>query len=213
MIGISAILTLYGLSHDYKHADLIAIAISSPLVVLLGELIPKTIYQRYSLKTALWVAYPVNWTYWILYPVTRLLSSYTARLSRIIAPIEELLTGKRRTTREELRALLSYGKKETEIKTSEKRMIKRIFDFKDTEAKHTLIPLVKIEAVRDITTVREALEKFQRNRHSRMPVYADRIDNIIGVLEAASYFLHLIWIKPFIIFFNTRSLCGRNPRA
>ena len=64
-------------------------------------------------------------------------------------------------------------------------MIKRIFDFKDTEAKHALIPLVKVEAIEEPSTVRQAIERYQIHRHSRMPVFSGRIDNIIGVLEAS----------------------------
>jgi putative hemolysin len=188
VIGISTLIAIFLISRSVAHGDLVTVAITSPLVVLLGELIPKTIYQRYADRIAPWVAYPVLWAYWIFYPITRLLSSYTRRLSMIVGPIEEMITGKRRTTREELVALLSYNQRESEIKTSEKRMIKRIFDFKDTEAKHALIPLVKVEAIEDIVSVREALEKFKNHRHSRMPVYSDRIDNIVGVIEASDLF-------------------------
>ncbi|MCM2324396.1 MAG: hemolysin family protein [Oligoflexia bacterium] len=190
VIGISSLMELYflQLSAHYpflaRNSSVIAVLTISPLIVILGELVPKTVYQRNATSLARWVAYPVHWTFWGCYPLTRLLSAYTARLSRIVAPIQELITGKRKTTREEIRALLSYTRKETEIKTSEKQMIKRIFDFKNSEAKHALIPLVRVEAIEDTSSVREALERFERHRHSRMPVYSERIDNIMGILEA-----------------------------
>lgn len=185
MILISSIIALYFIARGERHSELLAVLTTSPLIVLFGELIPKTIYQRRSGALARWVAPVVNGAFWACYPLTRVLSSYTSRLSRIIGPIEELLTGKRRTTREELRSLLSYTRRETEIKTSERKMIKRIFDFKDAEAKHALIPLVRVEAIDETATVGEALERFENHRHSRMPVYSERIDNIIGVLEAS----------------------------
>jgi putative hemolysin len=183
MITISGVVTLAFISTGYEHAELGAIAVSSPAIVILGELIPKTLFQRNAQRLAPWVAPVVRTAYWILLPLTWLLSGYTQKISRILGPIEELMTGKRKTTREELREILSFGRKETDIKTSEKRMIRRIFDFKGTEAKHALIPLVRVEAIEEESTVREALEKFRTHRHSRMPVYASRIDNIIGVLE------------------------------
>jgi CBS domain containing-hemolysin-like protein len=67
-------------------------------------------------------------------------------------------------------------------------MIRRIFDFRDTEAKHTLIPLVRVEAIEQGATIQEALERFKKHRHSRMPVYQERIDNIVGVLEVSDMF-------------------------
>ncbi|MBC7691403.1 MAG: HlyC/CorC family transporter [Methylotenera sp.] len=189
VISISSLISLYVHKIGSRHADLIAIAITSPLVVLLGELIPKTIYQKYATKLAPWVAPAVQSIFWIFYPVTRILSGYTSRLSRLLGPIEELLTGKRQGMREEIRQLLSYSRKESEIKSSERKMIKRIFDFKDTEAKHALIPLIKVEAIAEASTIAEALERFKSHRHSRMPVFSGRIDNIVGVLEISDLFL------------------------
>jgi putative hemolysin len=184
VIGISALFEIYFLVKFPEQSSFATVLITSPLVVLVGELIPKTIYQRYSTKIAPWVAHPIHFAFWLFYPITRLLALYTTRLSRVVIPIEELLAGRRRTTRDELRSLLYYPKNESEIKTSEKRIIRRIFDFKDTEAKHALIPLVRVDAIEESSTVHDALERFEKHRHSRMPVYSDRIDNIVGVLEA-----------------------------
>lgn len=181
----SSIIALYFIESSTPYSDLITILVTSPLVVLFGELIPKTLYQKNATRLAPWIAYPIAWTYWLFFPITRILASYTNRLSRIVGPIEELLAGRRKTTREEIRELLSYTKKETDITSSEKHMIKRIFDFRFADAKHALIPLVRVDAIEESATVHEALERFERHRHSRMPVYSHRIDNIIGILEAA----------------------------
>lgn len=187
MIGISSLIALYcvQLLGDGGMSELAAVAATSPLIVILGELFPKTVFQRHATALARWVAYPVSTAFWIFFPLTRLLSSYTTRLSRVVGPIEEMLTGRRRTTREEIRSLLAYTRSETEIKSAEKRMIKRIFDFKESEAKHALIPLVRVEALEESATVKQALERFEHHRHSRMPVYSGRVDNITGVLESA----------------------------
>lgn len=188
VIGISSLISIYFLENSYKHSHFLAILVASPLIVLFGELIPKTVYQKNATRWAPWVAYPIHLTYWTFFPVTRLIAAYTTRLSRIVSPIEELLAGRKRTTREEIQDLLSYTKKETEIKASEKKMIRRIFDFRYSEAKHALIPLVRVEAVSESALIQEALESFERHRHSRMPVYSGRIDNIIGILEVSDLF-------------------------
>jgi putative hemolysin len=189
VIGISALIALFFVERQHRHSELMSVLISSPLVVLLGELIPKTIYQRNATRVAPWIAHAINATYWAFLPITRALAAYTARLSRIVGPIEELLTGKRHTTREDLESLLSYSRRESEIKSSEKQMIKRILEFRESEARNALIPLVRVDAIEDTATIREALERFERHRHSRMPVYQERVDNIIGVLETADLFM------------------------
>jgi putative hemolysin len=188
VIGISALIELWLLQKSQDHSPLWGIAITSPLIVIFGELIPKTVFQNRAQTLAPWVAVPVWMTYFILYPITRVLGAYTSRVSRIIAPIEDLLGTRKKSVREELRSLLSWSRKETELKSSERRMIKRIFDFRDAEAKHSLIPLVRVEAIEQNATIREALERFKNHRHSRMPVYSERIDNIVGVLEISELF-------------------------
>lgn len=185
VITLSALIALYCLEQFSDHAEWIAVLITSPTVVLLGELIPKSVYLRHASFLAPWVAYPISWTYWLFFPITRILSSYTTRLSQIVDPIEELLSGRRKSTREEIRALLSYTKKESEITTSEKQMIQRIFDFRYSAAQHALLPLVQVNAIEESASLEKALESFEQHRHSRMPVYSGRIDNIIGVLEIA----------------------------
>ena len=183
VIGCSTLISLFFLNEAVSHAEIRSVLVTSPIVVIFGELIPKTVYQKYANSLARWIAYPIQWTYWIFFPITRMLAFYTSRLSKIVGPIEELLTGRRRLTRDEIQSLLSYKRNETEIKTTEGRMIKRIFDFRYSEAKHALIPLVQVDAIEELSTVQNALECFESHRHSRMPVYSERIDNIVGVLE------------------------------
>lgn len=188
VVSITSLIELVLSQEQVAGSSFWAIAITSPLVVIFGELIPKTVSQRYNLTLAPRVAYAVTIAFYLLYPITRVISLYTAGVSRFVGPIEEMLTGRKRTTRDELRSMLTYSKRESEIKSSEKKMIRRILDFKDSEAKHALIPLVRIEAIEDVTTVRETLEKFEHHRHSRMPVYSERVDNIVGVLEVSDLF-------------------------
>ncbi len=184
VVSCSALISLYFLGNSETHSEIKAVLTTSPLVVIFGELLPKTLYQRNATELAPWIAYPISWIYWVFFPLTRILSSYTTRLSRLVGPIEELLSGKRKNSREEIRSLLSYTKNETEIKSSEQRMIKRIFDFRYSEAKHALIPLVQVDAIEESASIRDALERFEHHRHSRMPIYSDRIDNIVGVIES-----------------------------
>lgn len=183
VIGISALITIFLADGKNPGSELLTIAVTSPLVVLFGELLPKTVYRRFATQLAPWVVFPVEAAYWLFLPVTRFLSLYTSRLSRLVTPMEALVTGSKRTTRDELRTLISIGKRESTIKPSEKKMIKRILDFKDAEAKNALIPLVRVDALDERSTVKDALERLERNRHTRVPVYSERIDNIVGILE------------------------------
>lgn len=183
VIANSTLVTLYLHSIGAVHVEFWTLLTATPLIVIFGELIPKTLYQQRADTLAPWLAIPIQAVYFSFYPITKSISIYTHKLSKLLSPIEKLLTGKRRSTRDELVSIISYGKRESEIKSSEKKLIRRILDFKDSEAKHALIPLVKVDALERHATIAEALTRFREHRHSRMPVFEDRIDNIVGVLE------------------------------
>jgi len=184
VVLISSLVAFYTQQTYENQSGLIAILITSPMVVIIGEFLPKLIYQRFSTRVSTIVAFPILFTYYLFYPITRFLTLYTSRLTKIVQPIGDLITGKTITIREEIVSMISYGKKESSIKSSEKKMIKRIFDFKETEAKHALIPLVNVKAISSDSTIHDALTAFDKYRHSRIPVYSERIDNIIGILPA-----------------------------
>ncbi len=188
IISISSLIALYNEAKHPGEGEWMSVLITSPLIVIFGELIPKTIYQRYATQLAPIVAPAIQFVYYLFYPITIAMSAYTQILSRILRPIQEILTGKAQTDRDELVSLLSYGRRDTDISASEKRMIRRIFDFRGREAKEAMIPLVKVEAIEEGASIKTALERFKQHRHSRMPVYKGRIDNIVGVLEIADLF-------------------------
>jgi len=183
VVGVTILIEHYFSSQEASFAEIKSVLLASPLIVFFGELIPKVLFRRFSATLAPIVAMPVYWTYFLFYPFTKLLSGYTTRISRMIGPIEEMIAGKRRTTRDDLETLLSYEKAETELQSNERLTIKRILEFRETLARHALIPLFRVDAVESTVKIREALEMFKSNQHSRMPVYQERIDNIIGVLE------------------------------
>ena len=62
-------------------------------------------------------------------------------------------------------------------------MIRRILDFAKADAKKALLPLIKVDMIDDTLTVAEALDAFARHRHSRLPVYHERVDNVVGVVH------------------------------
>lgn len=174
------------LGHEY---EIYSVLILSPMILIFGEILPKTVFQRYAEALAPHVAPALEIARRIFAPITWTLGRYTDWLSKQLNPLEELVTGKHRAShREELRYLLTYGQKETTLKTSERRMIKRILDFSKAEAKNALIPLVNVDVLEDTLTVTEALDQFIKYGHSRVPIYHERVDNIVGILHLFDLF-------------------------
>jgi putative hemolysin len=193
----AALTTLYVFHNWGPKYDLYGVALLSPAILIFGELLPKTIYQRYAEQMAPRVAPFIQAARLIFAPITWTLGRYTDWLSRILNPLEEAITGRQRPShREELRYLLTYGQKETSLKTSERRMIKRILDFTKAEAKNALIPLVRVDMIEDTITVAEALDAFHNYGHSRLPVYKDRVDNVVGMLHVFDLFAEADLTRP-----------------
>lgn len=197
-VALQAILTtIYTFKQLGPSYELYSVLMLSPLILIFGELLPKTIFQRYSERLAPRVATPLQIAHWAFLPMTWALGKYTAWLSRKLLPLEEIVTGRQRHShREELRYLLTYGQKETSLKSSERRMIKRILDFSKAEARNALLPLIKVDMIEDTLTVGEALEAFTRHGHSRLPVYHERVDNVVGVLHLFDLFSEQDLSKP-----------------
>jgi putative hemolysin len=129
------------------------------------------------------VAIPIFYTQKILSPVIGLISFYTSQITKVLGPIEQLLVGKKQTPKDELQGLLNTDSNDTQIKSNEKRLIKKILKFREKISKDGLVPLVQVDAIERQSTLQEAFEVYGQKKHSRLPVYDERIDNIIGILE------------------------------
>jgi CBS domain containing-hemolysin-like protein len=78
---------------------------------------------------------------------------------------------------------LTSDPEDTQIKSDEKTLIKKILKFRDKIAKDGFVQLVQVDAIERQSSLLEAFELFHQKKHSRLPVYDERIDNVVGILE------------------------------
>ena len=161
--------------------ELGAMLLLPPSLLILGEIIPKSIGRQQPTGLLLRLA-PVLWAAsWVFYPVTL----FFGGVSRGVLYI----TGARRTsqvpfiTREDLRLVVQKSGPEVDLESQERLIIHRILQFSLRTVKEVMVPLVRVAAIPDTMTVAQALEEFQNTRFSRLPVYHRRIDNLTGVLH------------------------------
>ena len=186
VMAISVILTLEMRRIHGNHGEFQAVLIGSSLVITFGELIPKFFYRKFSASLAPKVAIPIFYTQKILTPFIYLSGIYTSQIAKIMRPLEQLWMGKKQTGKDDLQVLLTANSSDTQIKVTEKKIIKKILKFRDKIAKDGLVPLVQVDAIEKSSKIVEAFELYEQKKHSRLPVYDERIDNIIGVLELMS---------------------------
>lgn len=158
---------------------LLVIIVVTILIFLIGEIIPKSfaIKNRYGFASKTFSL--IQFFYAIFYPLTfiieaglRILSSRNKKL----IPAADIMT------KDDVQNLMEYGGEEGVLEEDEKQMINSIFEFGDTSAKEIMVPRVDMKAVEDDVTFNELLEFLRDNSFSRIPVYNESIDNIIGIL-------------------------------
>lgn len=166
---------------NWMSLGIIAVGIVS-LVVVFGELVPKSLALRFPEQVALRIASMVQLFATIFrYPVKLL----TFASNLFLKPFKDQTSfTESRISEEEFKLMLEEGTKTGVIDKTEHELIESIFEFTDTTAKEVMIPRPDVVAL-DLATPREAAVRMVLEQgYSRMPVYKDTIDNIVGVIYA-----------------------------
>ena len=149
------------------------------LVLVFGEVIPKTFASHNADKLALAYARPIRLVIWILYPFVVILNHIGIGVTRMITETEE---SKKIVSEEEIRTAISVGEAEGVWEEAEAEMLHKVFEFADRPVRETMTPRTEIVWVEVGITLTAFLEIYRQFPHSRFPVYKGTTDNVIGVL-------------------------------
>ena len=159
----------------------IAFSLITFLHIVLGELAPKTIALERAEKTALAIALPMEIFYRVFYWPIRLLDWSGTRTVRLLGFTPSQHHGSV-YTEDELRMLIDASYSSGQIEEEKRRLIRRAFDFNTTEACEAMIPRSEIAALPVSASLDEVLEAFRIHGYSRLPVYGEDLDDMVGVL-------------------------------
>ncbi|MBT3231971.1 MAG: HlyC/CorC family transporter [Calditrichaeota bacterium] len=169
----------FGMSSEL--AVLIEVAVMSAMILLLAELVPKFMALRDPEKWAVKTSSIVLALRVMLAPLAYPLSWLTSSLSHMMGIELQSVTT---MSESEIRALVQVGHERGELEIEERRMINSIFEFGDTTVREIMVPRIDIVAAEANTPLDELLDLVINQGHSRIPVYEDTIDNIIGLMYA-----------------------------
>jgi putative hemolysin len=155
----------------------------------LGELLPKTLALQHAEPIALAVAYPIDLFATIVSPVVKVLIATSNAAVRLFGSQPQ--GGMPFITEEEIKTMVDAGEETGIIEEEEKEMIYSIFEFGETLTREVMVPRIDIVAVESKTPLQQALDLILEKGHSRIPVYEETIDNIIGLLYAKDLLGHL----------------------
>ena len=158
----------------------IATAVMTVLVLIFGEITPKSIAKQKSEEVSLKVSKPINIIVKVLKPFVGIFTFISGAFIRMLGgdpkATEPFIT------EEELKTMVGVSEEEGVLEGVEKEMIFNVFDFADSQAKDVMVQRVDIVAVDSEATYEEVLEVIKKEQFSRIPVYNQTIDDIVGVL-------------------------------
>jgi len=180
VIVASSMATVLALRFSATFGELISNVLISLVVLIFCEITPKTAAVQNPLRWARALVGLVIRTAWLLRPIVRSLSGITNFLVRLLGG--QMIHRGPFVTEEELRLLVTVGEKEGVLEEEETEMIHSIFEFADTPVREVMIPRIDMVTLESTTTVDGAVDLALQGGFSRIPVYEETIDNIIGVL-------------------------------
>jgi len=156
----------------------LATGIMTFMILLFGEITPKSIAIHNNAKIALLFALPMKLLMTFLYPIVFILEL----ISSLILGVFGVTMIEKKLTEEEVRSMVSMGAEEGAINREEKELIHRIFQFNDIPVHEAMTPRVEVVAL-DINASKKDILKVAQTPFSRIPVYEGDIDHIIGTLH------------------------------
>ena len=183
---VQGFLNYFNIESLAQYSNTIALVLSFLFVtvmhIVFGELIPKSIAIRKSEPTTMFIATPLRIFYTIFKPFIWLMNSMSNGFLRLIK-IPPATEGEIHST-EELQLLVKQSADSGEIEEENYEIIKNAFDFTDHSAKQIMIPRQNIQSINVNDPIEEIIDCILDSGYSRIPVYEDSIDNVIGVFYA-----------------------------
>jgi CBS domain containing-hemolysin-like protein len=165
-----------------QRGEWVALVLMTSLVLTIGEIFPKTIFQHFADRLAGVVIFPLRAVFYACYPVAYVITWLIGQGLRLFG----LQSEKKNpfVTKEELELLVRLTDRSSTIGVDERRMIRRIFGFSDTRVHEAMIPLVEVVALEDNATVDELIQAIREHGFSRIPIFQGNIHNIVGWVNA-----------------------------
>ena len=165
----------------------IATGILTFLILIFGEVTPKTMATIKADSMSLTAAAPIGFLMKILTPVIFIINKLSLGLMFLLHV--NIKDAQKKMTEEELRTIVDVCQENGVIEHEERDMIHNLFDFGDAEAKEIMVPRIDMTFVQADATYQEVLDIFRQDMFTRLPVYEDSTDNVIGIINMKDFLL------------------------
>jgi CBS domain containing-hemolysin-like protein len=180
-LSASSIATAFAMKHMGSAGAGVATGVLTFLILVFGEVTPKTKATLHADKMALSFALPVDILMKLFTPLIFIINRLSMGILFLLGVSPDAKDDL--MTEEELRTIVDVSQETGVIEHEERDMIHNLFDFGDSEAKEIMVPRIDMTFVSSDAGYREILEIFRADKFTRLPVYEDTTDNVIGILN------------------------------
>lgn len=184
-IATALMINLFGESYGL----VAAIGVVAPLIWIFGEIVPKSVFQQKADVITPYAIFVLWFASRLFFPILLVFTFCSRMLAKIFGVTDQSPFA----LREEIVGMLQMPSDAGgDIQMVEKRMISRMLDFSKTKVEEIMVPLINVNAIERNTTCGDAVRISVTEAHIRMPVYEERVDQIVGILHT----LDLLGVSP-----------------
>ena len=177
-IATALFISVFGLAKG----PVLAVVVMIPTLLILGEIIPKSIFQQHAEFVAMRLSWFIWVSSWLLFPIVIIISTISRGAIRISTGEKDIVSSSY-ITKDGLKHILRHKTEESDILGTEREMIRNIIDFFEVTADKIMVPLSAMTSLPVTATLTEAVQLASEKKYLRIPVYRDQIFNIIGILH------------------------------
>ena len=184
-VALTTLGSLLMIEHFGRYGDLYAFIVFTPLLLIFGEIVPKSVFQQKSNSLASIVVYPLRFFSKLFYPVIFVFSRVARFAARVVGG------GKTEQnvfiTREQIRMVVEMAERGTNVDVFDQVRIKRAIRFADTTVGEAMMPIGEVIAINHDRSTDEAIRLVRRMGYNRLPVYKRNVSNVIGIVTLTTW--------------------------
>jgi putative hemolysin len=163
-----------------EHGELLTIAILTPLILVFGEIGPKSYAAKYPEKLSFIVLAPIRAVVWLLTPVTWVVGGVSNLFTKLFRGGDE----RPLISEDELRSFIEFGEHAGVVAKDQRKMLHGVFDLGEIRVRDVMVPRTEVVGIEVGTPFAEMARIVSETRHSRFPVYEGSLDRVIGVIHS-----------------------------
>jgi len=188
-IGLTTVGTLLMIDWFGGHGDIFAVLVYTPLFLVLGEIVPKSVFQQKAEVLVPVIIFPLNWSAKLFYPVIFVFSRVARFCARLVGAgkAEQTLF----ITREQFRTLIDLAEQSAALSESNRGRIRRVTRFADTTAAEAMVPIAEVVSLNRNSigekSLRTAIDLVRKHGFNRLPIFEDNTSNITGIITLTTW--------------------------